>query len=81
MTVTITKENALLIAKILGVTPSFEKHITLTPLEVQRLWNIAKEYKNENIKIHSTHSGIGSNTYVSIPRISLKIEITDYDSW
>ena len=81
MTVTITNENALLIAKILGVSPSFEKNMTLTPLEVQRLWDIAKKYKNEEIKIQSTHSGIGFNTYIFIPSISLKIEVTDYDSW
>lgn len=81
MPVTITHKDALQIAQILGVKPCVERELVLTSKEVNRLLAVAKQHPDKSLRVYATHSGIGFNTYVVVPGLDKKIEITDFDSW
>lgn len=85
MDVSISNEDALKIAKILGVAPTHQRKVVLTPLEVTRLVEFSKLHPGKAIRIWSKHSGIGFNTYVSVVdsrnQERVGFEITDYNAW
>ena len=76
MTITLTTEQAIEIAKAVGIDPNAKRELTLDSTEIEKIWNLSQLNPQSHVELIFNDSGLTASLIAS----NVTIDITNYNN-